>query len=159
MRFILDRSLGRLCRWLRILGYDAIYWSRGDVEGMLHCAHEQGRALITRVTRAYALKGVLAGILIKEDDPLQQLREVLDYFHLAVDKDALFSRCLLCNSPLQEIDRVQARGRVPDHVFHTQDSFSFCPQCQRIYWPGTHYSRMLSLVESLLEGDSEGHRG
>jgi len=149
MRFALDRPLGKLAKWLRILGYDALYW-RGEEERLLELAKEEGRVLITK-TRRLGEEGKrgLKVVLIGEDNPFLQLREVMRRLGLRIDPGRLFKRCLSCNVPLQEVTPEEVEGEVPDYVFRTQDRFSRCPVCGKVFWPGTHYERMKEILEEL----------
>jgi uncharacterized protein with PIN domain len=154
MTFIADRTLGKLAKWLRILGYDAVYWRIDDPEGILRRARQEGRTLITKDTKLYKGKGSLEALLIREDNPFRQLLELVDHFRLPLTKERLFSRCLTCNALLEAIDPEEAKGEVPDYIYHTHGAFSRCPSCQKVYWAGTHYRHMTMLVERLQEGQS-----
>ena len=149
MTFIVDTTLGKLAKWLRILGYDVIYWRADDPEGILRRAREEGRTLVTKDTTLFKAKGSLEALLIREDNPFRQLKEVVGHFHLIVNKGMLFSRCLSCNAPLKAIDPEEAKGGVPDHIYHTHQEFSRCPICRKVYWAGTHYGQMTRVVERL----------
>ncbi len=149
MTFIVDTALGKLAKWLRILGYDTVYWRADDPAGILHRAHDEGRTLVTRDTKLFKIKGSLEALLIREDNPFRQLREVVRHFPISVSQGMLFSRCLACNAPLEQIDAEEAKGQVPDHIYHIHQEFSRCPVCRKIYWAGTHSGQMTRVVERL----------
>ncbi len=151
MKFIIDRTLGKLAKWLRILGYDAVYWRSGDLDGLLRRAHKESRVLITKDTKLYRRKGSLKALLIREDNPFLQMREVIHHFRLPIQKKKLFSRCLACNTPLVDVDPEEIKDEVPEYIFHTHQEFSRCPSCRKVYWAGTHYEHMSEMVERLKE--------
>ena len=154
MTFIADKTLGKLAKWLRILGYDTVYWRSDDLAGLLRLAHEEGRALVTKDTKLYQGKGSVRALLIREDNPFLQLQEVIRLFRLPVKHDMLFSRCLACNTPLEDVTPEEVKGEVPDYIFHTHQEFSRCPSCRKVYWAGTHYGHMARVVERLQEKTS-----
>lgn len=153
MIFIADRTVGKLAKWLRILGYDTVYWRSDDLRGLLRRAQDEGRSLITKDTKLYKGKGPVRALLIAEDNPFLQLQEVMRHFRIPVNKEMLFSRCLVCNTPLEAVDPAGAREEVPDYIYHTHQTFSRCPSCRKIYWTGTHYEHMAAVVERLQHVD------
>jgi hypothetical protein len=154
MTFICDTTLGKLAKWLRILGYDTLYWRTDDCEGILRRARAEGRTLVTKNTKLFKAKGSSEALLIREDNPFRQLEEVVRHFHIRVNEEMLFSRCLACNALLEAIEPEEARGQVPDHIFHTHQQFSRCPNCRKVYWAGSHYGQMTKVVEWLQKGGS-----
>jgi len=148
-KFIADRTLGKLAKWLRIMGYDSVYWRSDDLDGLLRRAHDDDRTLITKDNKVYRRRGGVEALLVREDNPFRQLQEVVRHFRLPIREDRLFSRCLLCNEPLHAVSPSDVEGHVPDYIFHTQTSFSRCPSCGRVYWTGTHHDHMTAVVEQL----------
>ena len=96
MKLIADKTLGKLVKWLRILGYDTVFWRTADAEGLLRQAHQDGRTLITKDTKLYTRRGVLEALLIREDNPFLQLKAVVHHLHLPIQEGQLFSRCPSC---------------------------------------------------------------
>ena len=140
-KFVVDGMLGRLAKWLRVLGYDTVYHPTPDDSQLVRMARAEGRILLTR-DRALARRRGLRCLLIESEHLADQRRQVIA--ELGLTTDGSFSRCPLCNTPLQHIARTAAEPRVPAHVFRTHQRFSLCPQCDRVYWPGTHRARMQS---------------
>lgn len=139
MRFLLDRTLGRLAKWLRILGYDAALDSSLDERQMRLRCRREGRILLTR-RRGPTIPRVFR---VRADRARDQLQEMMDHLGLPlIDKQSLLSRCTVCNVPIEEISREMVEGRVPEYVFQTQEQFHICPACGRIYWHGTHPGRI-----------------
>jgi uncharacterized protein with PIN domain len=86
---------------------------------------------------------------ITEDQPQFQLKELIQKGNIEMDEGKVFSRCLLCNALLDPISRKEVEGKVPDFIFHHQEEFFRCPQCQRIYWPGSHQENMQKRIKEL----------
>jgi uncharacterized protein with PIN domain len=144
VKFLADGMLGRLARWLRILGYDTAYDPQADDHTLAGIARAEGRILLTRDTALARRRGVQA-ILIESQEVTEQVRQVLAACHL--DPSDTFSRCAVCNVPLEPIDRAVAQSLVPPYVYQTQDGFQRCPRCKRIYWRGTHWANMQAQVD------------
>jgi uncharacterized protein with PIN domain len=150
-RFLADRMLGRLARWLRILGIDCA--DAGDVpdaELVRRAAREQ-RILLSR-DRALPedWRSPVIHLVASEELP-EQLREVLRAFELQ-DAVRLFSRCNRCNQPLRAAAAGDVAARVPPRVLATHGAFLECPACRRVYWEGSHTERMRRVVAELLGG-------
>lgn len=156
MRFIADAMLGTLAKWLRILGYDTLYDPALGDHQMVRLARADGRILLTRDTELARRRG-LRLLFIASQDLESQIRQVVSVFDLQPDGGA--TRCSVCNELLRPIDRAQARERVPTYVAKTQTSFSICPACQRIYWPGSHWKRMEAWLSQLQLQDLDGGAG
>lgn len=147
LKFAADRMLGRLARWLRILGLDVIYGPHLSGYGLIRAARAQDRVILTR-DRALRKKQPPAVIFIESDHYREQLRQVIAACHLQ-QLGALFSRCLSCNAPLRPRPKDSVKEIVPPYVFSTQEKFHECPQCRRVYWPATHYERMLEELRQI----------
>lgn len=141
-KFAADAMLGRLARWLRILGCDVSYRRGLSDEEFLALARREGRVLLTRDTRLLTLKetGGLEALFILHDRWRDQLLQFIRACPLPALR--LFSRCIECNEPLREFSRDAAEGVVPPYVFQTQERFFSCPRCGRIFWAATHREKM-----------------
>jgi hypothetical protein len=140
-KFFADVMLGRLARWLRVLGWDTTYRPKrnpGDVER----AAAEGRVPLTR-NRKLAVS-VKAAVFIRSDHVDEQLRQLASLFPIAARREEWFTRCLDCNTRLEVVSLEQAREMVPDYILETA-SFKFrrCPSCGRFFWPGSHRKRMI----------------
>lgn len=154
VRFIADTMLGRLARWLRLLGYDTLYL--GDVEDhvLAKVATAQRRVLLTRDTELAERKG-FDKVLICSGNLREQLIQVMEELSLKVEGSP-FSRCLVCNQRLVPVDKQSVRGEVPAYVFATQEEFVRCLGCDKVYWPGTHLDRIREELGKLrLKKDEE----
>jgi uncharacterized protein len=142
MRMIADQTLGKLVRKLRILGYDTLYWRGGNVSGAAEAARSEKRVLLTRSRKLLGKPEDLEAVIVEADDPREQLREVIEKLHLKVEDARFFRRCLLCNEELRPLGKEEAEGRAPDFILQAYTVFHGCPRCGRIYWPGTHNTKM-----------------
>jgi hypothetical protein len=149
MKFLVDRMLGKLAKKLRMLGYDAVYYGGEDPHRMIRMAREDGRVILTRNSRLVPKRPEDRIIRVAEDEPLLQLQALLQQGYIALVREKILSRCLLCNSPIEEIRREDAEGKVPDFIFYQQKTFFRCPSCRRIYWQGSHPERMQRNLEEL----------
>ena len=150
MKFLVDRMLGKLAKELRMLGYDTVYYRGEDLHQLIQLARKEGRVILTRNTKLVQQKIDVSILGVTEDDPTLQLRELIGKGYISSDEEALFIRCLLCNSLLDEIPREEAEGKVPDFIFYQKKAFFQCPQCRRIYWQGSHLENMQRKVDELL---------
>ena len=139
VRFVADAMLGRLAKWLRILGYDTLYKPAWSDLHLVRIARAQDRILLTRDLKLARRKGVQVLLMDSDslDDQLAQLHQVL-----GVTGRKPFGRCPVCNERLEPIDKAQARGQVPAYVFAKHEDFYLCRSCNRLYWRGTHWERM-----------------
>lgn len=146
VRFLVDGMLGTLAKWLRILGYDTIYDARLDDDSLVRIAMSESRLLLTRDRRLAARRGPVC--LIIEGTPLrEQLTQVLQF--VGGSPPARFTRCPQCNSPLQEVTKEAARGKVPSFTYQTQNEFRLCLKCHKFYWAGTHRAAMEKWLSDL----------
>ena len=136
-RFIADVMLGRLARWLRLLGFDTLYYHDISDAQLIRIAKEQGRVILTRDVSLVKIKGIRDYLLIKTNDSFQQLLDVIRTLDLKVFH--LLSRCVSCNGQLSRLpDKTDIKDAVPDFVFLNFHSFLKCRDCGKIYWEGTH---------------------
>ncbi len=147
MKFAVDKMLGRLAKWLRIIGQDAAYGPHLSGYGLIHSARREGRLILTR-DRTLVKKNPAAVLLIQSDRFREQLKQVIEAFQLDPLKNA-FTRCAECNTPLQPVGRESVQGKVPPYVYSTQERFSACARCGRIYWPATHQEKILEELKGL----------
>jgi uncharacterized protein with PIN domain len=153
--FLADCNVGRLARWLRVLGHDAAYEARIADPELVARALAEGRVLLTRdvdlTQRRVIANGTLRTVLLKSDRVEDQLRQVLREFDLTgpdLEGDGL-TRCLECNVELELRQKEQVGPLLPPYVRATQKRFSQCPRCDRVYWPGTHWQRMRARIAAL----------
>ena len=140
-RFVADKMLGRLARWLRILGCDVLYGNNFSGKGLLAAARSEDRIMLTR-DRAVLRGGDLPRHLFVDSDHVrEQLRQVVEAFSLS-PTERLFRRCVECNGELEVVARDAAAGLVPPFVLETQPDFRRCVRCHHLYWYATHVERV-----------------
>ena len=149
MKFVVDVMLGKLAKWLRILGFDAAYASRAEDRELLRTARRERRVLLTRDHGLMRAATNVRGLLIESEDWRLQLAQVLDTFDLR-DKARPMTRCLRCSVRLKRLSRKNARNLVAPFVFERARVFSLCPLCGRVYWPGTHFGDMDRKLAAIL---------
>jgi uncharacterized protein with PIN domain len=152
-RFIADAMLGRLARWLRILGFDCAYESGIDDEALVRRALREGRIILSR-DRSLPEDWWVPGIhRIGSQELREQLREIFRSFELA-GAVRLFSRCAECNHPLQAALESDVSERVPPRALAAHAAFFECPSCRRVYWEGSHTRRIRQVLDEVLGGAS-----
>lgn len=144
LRFIADAMLGRLARWLRILGYDTVYEKVITDETFVEQAVREDRWLLTR-DRRLVLRKLLRGrhTLIRSDDVEGQLHQL--HRDLKIDLNLTHQRayrCADCNVVLTSISHADAAPLVPPFVAQEHRDFLRCPCCRRLFWPGTHWDNL-----------------
>ena len=143
--FAAEKTLGKLAKWLRILGFDTIYDS--DIKNPA----ESGRILLTRTKRIKYEYATDKLIFIKSDKPFKQLKEVINALGIVNEDLKTFTRCISCNIKIRTTDKNSIRSVVPDYVWESQDSFKACSKCKRIYWQGSHTKRSMEIIKKLFE--------
>lgn len=147
VRFLADRMVGRLAKWLRLLGYDTTYTDADDAT-LVRLAQGEGRVLLTRDTRLCRRRDLGPHLFIESDHWMDQLRQVRGAFHLVPGAGA-GTRCARCNLRLEPVAREAVAAAVPPYVFAHHAAFARCPGCGRLYWPGTHWARIAVVVKAL----------
>lgn len=144
-KFIVDANVGKLVKWLRMMGFDTVFFDEPDDGRMVKIALAQGRTVITRdsefIKRRAITSGRVKAILVAGDCSENQMLTVLRKLDLA-GKEHPFTRCLECNTDLQGLDKSEAEKAVPSRVSEIHDQYMVCPACHRIYWRGTHWKAM-----------------
>lgn len=149
-RFVLDVHLGRLSKLLRLLGIDAVYMRRASDDELVAVSRAEQRVLLSRDRALIARRDLERAHLVRHQHPDEQLSELIERFQLSACIRP-FSRCLLCNTPLQEATTEDTSGLVPARVSQMYREFWRCPSCGRIFWRGSHYERMRAKLLHLIE--------
>jgi uncharacterized protein with PIN domain len=145
-RFAVDDMLGRLAKWLRVLGFDVLYERLLNGE-QINRLVQQDYIVITRTRKWCSLPQVLCP---DSNNPVEQFREVVAAARIFPDEIHPLHRCIRCNQLLESVSRSEVFGLIPDFVFETQTAFHRCIDCGRIYWPGSHSKRMMAHIRSEL---------
>ena len=152
--FAVDKMLGRLARWLRILGHDVAYGPHLSGRTLVERARRERRLLLTRDTRLLRDPHLPPHVFIASDHHREQLRQLAGVVPLG---GGFLGRCLDCNRALETVPREDVRATVPAYVFATQERFQRCPHCGHVYWAATHRDHMLAELGALgLDRAAEG---
>ncbi|NSW77334.1 MAG: Mut7-C RNAse domain-containing protein [Candidatus Atribacteria bacterium] len=143
-KFLADCMLGKLARWLRIVGYDTKYFRHAEDHTLIAVARFEGRMLLTK-DRALFQRAKEITYFIKAESLEYQLKEVLSHFKLSLRLS--FARCPSCNATLLSVSPQEAKSRVPLFVSLSFEEFKQCPLCQKIYWPGTHWQKIVQFCQ------------
>jgi uncharacterized protein with PIN domain len=151
--FLADAMLGRLAKWLRLLGYDTAYAGEESDQRIAARARAESRVLLTRDREMARRRGIRC-LLVHSQDLDEQLEQVLSAF--GQPPGELAPRCPRCNASLIEISPQAARARVPAYVFQEHRCFHRCPACDRVYWPGSHWARIEETLAQHLDTRESG---
>lgn len=154
MKFVVDCMLGKLAKWLKVLGFDATFYNKIEDSVLIDKARKEGRILLTRDTGIIGKAQNIHTLFIESENWQDQVAQVLDEFNLWT-KVKPYSRCVECNAPLKPIPKRKARNLVTSFVYKNAKKFAVCPQCGRVYWQGTHYKDMESKIDSLWKHSQE----
>lgn len=149
-RFLLDCHLGRLARYLRLLGFDSLYFfDQLDDQELANLSHETERILLSRDRGLLKRGQVIFGYCLRTTDPYEQLRSVIMRYHLA-DKVAPWKRCLRCNGLLQPVAKKLIVDRLEPKTKRYFHDFQRCQQCEQIYWRGSHHTVLQTFLDEFL---------
>ena len=141
-KFVADSMLGKLAKWMIAAGFDVVFKKNSTREFVLITAKEEGRTILTR-DPAIKESGT---VFIESDHFQEQMEQVFELIGIPSSEKA-FTRCLDCNIILIPADKNKVEGKVPPYVFKTHRIFLICPQCDKIFWKGSHYDRMKEILE------------
>ncbi len=159
--FAVTQPLGRLAKWLRLLGFDTLY--EPEVSAVVFKKRCQKGILLTRSKRSAeseeASEEALMLNYVEADHINQQLQTVAAAMSLKAFDLKPFSRCIRCNAPIEKVDKMHLKSMVPDHIWETHENFSRCTQCHRVYWPGSHTDRSRNIIQKIFNPhDTKTHR-
>jgi uncharacterized protein with PIN domain len=150
MKFLCDQMLGNLSNWLRFFGFDTIY-IKDEVsdDELLKIAENENRIIISRDKELIirADKRNLKNIKIKSIDLDEQLKNVLN--EAKINKNIILSRCSLCNNNLTKIKKKDFKDDIPNKIYDLFEEFLYCSFCNKIYWKGSHYDKILKKINKL----------
>jgi hypothetical protein len=148
-KFIVDDMLGKLAIRLRMLGFDATYYGDSADSFLLRRSKEEGRILLTRDSSLVKTRGTNA-FFIPSRKLKDQIREVIQRYDLKITPQNMFSRCSVCNEPLEEMPKTKVKDKVPPVVYKLFKEFSYCPKCDKYYWKGTHYEKIIDELKDFI---------
>ncbi|MCE5194796.1 MAG: Mut7-C RNAse domain-containing protein [Nitrospiraceae bacterium] len=149
MKFIADSMLGRLAKWLRLIGFDVFYFSDIDDNTLLRISKQENRIILTRDTHFLKRRNFSNYLFIKSNNTKDQFSEVLNVYGFA---DLGSSRCVKCNGILIVVnDKDSIRAEIPEHIYVECNKFQRCDICSSIYWEGSHIKRFRETALSLIK--------
>ncbi len=149
IKFIADCHLGKLAKFLRLLGIDTLYFPHIEDDALIQLAKDENRTILTR-DRCLSQRKNVPAFFLEPKETQTQLKLLIALYKLQENPFTL-SRCIVCNTPLQVIDKEKVMDRLPEKVKKYFDYFEYCPTCDRIYWRGDHYRRMKRYLDQVLE--------
>ena len=155
IKFILDVHLGKLAKYLRLLGFDTIYQNNMDDATIVNQSITKHRIILTRDIGILKHNEVQHGYYVRSDDPKKQIKEIIQRFDLK-NSVAPFSRCLECNGELKKINKTKIYERLAPSTRKYYKTFFICNQCDKIYWKGSHYQKMTEFLREIADIDTIG---
>ena len=150
-RFVVDAHLGKLARYLRLLGFDTRFENDCGDAALVQAVQAEHRILLTRDRALLMRRGVTHGCYVRPTRPLDQLGYLirrLDLYRCFRP----FTRCMLCNGFLGPVDKRELEDSLPPRVRVAFERFWRCGGCGQVYWQGSHYDRLQGLVQELGAG-------
>jgi hypothetical protein len=147
---VLDNHLGKLAAYLRLLGFDVIYRNNLQDEELTRISSQEERILLTRDRRLLMRRAVIQGYCVRALLPRQQALEVLQRYDL-FSAILPFGRCVHCNALLQPAPKEQIIDRLQPLTRRYFDQFQRCPDCDQVYWKGSHYDHFQAFIQELLQ--------
>ena len=146
-KFIADVHLGKLARYLRLLGFDTLYKNSFTNAELISIAKEEGRILLSR-NIAFAKHPVVSSYIVQSEASMTQLKQVVQHFGLKTLIHP-FSLCMVCNGKLETVQKEIIINQLEENTKQYFNKFWQCENCHQIYWMGSHYERMLLLIGSV----------
>jgi len=147
-KFVVDVQLGKLARYLRMLGFDVLYSNSYNDNEIVKVSRIEKRTILTKDRNILKRSEVTHGYFVRNDDIVNQTKEIIKRFDLKKEINE-FTRCLECNNFLQSVIKEDIIDQIPTKVARWQDSFIICSNCNNIYWQGAHHQKMNTLIQSL----------
>jgi len=149
LRFIADGMLGKLTRWLRMLGHDVEYHRATDDKKLIALAKSEKRVLLTRDLKLYqqAVARGVGAVLVEGKDEAEKLADLANCFDFRLEVDLSVSRCPKCNTMIEAVPKEAVVSQVPEATSTYYSDFWKCPGCGQVYWQGAHWKRIEKTLE------------
>ncbi len=149
IKFLVDFHLGKLARYLRMLGFDTLYQNKYNPSKIIKISKSEKRIIISKSRQLLKIKDITHGYCLTESNPEKQLKKVLYRFDLYANINP-FSRCIICNTKLKPVNKETVIDKIPEKVKELHQEFATCQNCKKIYWKGTHYENMIKFIDRLM---------
>ena len=150
-RFIADAMLGSLAKWLRIMGFDTLYYRVIEDRELVRIAKQEGRTILSKDNALCGSKKTGGSLLIQSDKTVEQLKEVMNACHIVPDLMQAYMRCTLCNGKLLPAERSAVSTEVPDYVLQGTNAFLKCGECGKVYWEGSHKKIIDAVIVAIMK--------
>ena len=150
IKFIADVNVGKLAQKLRLLGFDTLFRKDFTDQEIVERSLHEKRIILTRDKGMLKCSAVTHGYWIRNDDPYEQVKEVVHRFQLE-NNFRLFTRCSVCNGLLHSVDKSLLHDRLPNRILQFYNVFMECKGCKKIYWQGSHYDHIREWINDLLK--------
>jgi hypothetical protein len=150
--FICDVHLGRLCKYLRMLGWDTLYSNHYTSEEIIAISSQEKRILLSKSIKLIRHKEITHAYWIRSSDPLEQVKDLINKLDISNQADPL-TRCLNCNDRLVPVEKQEILPRLEARTATYYNEFFRCPTCDHIYWKGSHYENMLEFIHQHLQNN------
>ena len=157
MRFIADGMLGKLTRWLRMLGHDVKYSNKLSDAELSAIAKKERRTLLTKDLELYqrSIAKSIDAFYLEGRTEAERLAELAERFKIPLVIDLKNSRCPRCNTKLRSTPKEKLAGKVEKNTFTYYDDFWECPKCGHIYWQGAHWGRIRATLKEAEENSKK----
>ena len=157
MKFIIDAMLGKLARWLRMMGHDAKYSSNLADKELLNIANKENRILLTRDFQLFqkAINQGLKATFIEGKTEPERIAEVAQKNNIILEVDPDKSNCSVCNTKLRETSKSEIDEKVEKNTLKYYDKFWLCPNCGKVYWQGAHWKNIETTLKMAKEKNKE----
>lgn len=135
--------LGRLAKWMRLLGFDTSYYRNTNGKTIIYHSRKEGRTILTR--SKVLIEKHDDAILVESENLIEQLKQIAKSLKIK----SPFSRCPVCNTETEKVAKDAVKDEVPAYVFEVHDDFKKCPGCGRVYWQGTHYKEIEKVINEI----------
>ena len=156
-KFVADNHLGRLARFLRLLGFDTLYERNWADPELVSISTSERRLLLTRDVDLLKHGSLTHGYHVRATDPRHQVTEIVRRFHLRGHL-APFTRCMACNGDLSTVAKEMVAHRVPPETLRHVDDFVACTSCDKVYWRGAHHPELSRIVAAAHRADPLDNR-
>ncbi len=148
--FVCDVHLGRLCKYLRMLGWDTLYSNHYTPDEMIALSRQEKRILLSRSYQLARHKELTHTYWIRSANPHEQLKDVISRLDLSNLANPL-TRCLNCNEMIVPVNKNEVLNRIQERTAWYYNEFYRCPACKQVYWKGSHYENMIDFIHHFVK--------
>jgi hypothetical protein len=148
-KFIVAVHLGKLARYLRMLGLDTLYKNSFSDDDLIKISFDEKRTILTKDRETLKRNDITHGYWVRNNDLDEQLKEIIRRFDLK-NQIKEFTRCIECNTLLDQVKKDEIIDRLPPKVSDWHNEFFLCPNCKKLYWKGSHYEKMKTFIENIM---------